>query len=180
MAVPSTSTYVKDVNTSALEETLRDATFVAKYNGIVVDTGTTPDTVTVYANDALTAGEQTELDAIIADHNPATPSLEQQIETASKVETITADYVIDVPRDLILYLNHSVPITVTMPAVHNGESVTIKDISNAIVDTDGVLQNPVTLLTQDAQTIDGQSTFVVDRNLMSVTLRSDSTNFQIL
>src|SRR3972149_6628044 len=94
MAVPATYTYTKDANASALHEAISAASFgAAKFNGVVVDMSTTPDNLTVHTTDALTAGEQAELDGIIAAHNPATPSLEQQIAGASSVEVITADYV---------------------------------------------------------------------------------------
>jgi len=172
--------YAKDVNISALDETLRASSLAELFDGVVVSSSTSPQTVAVWMTAALTPAQQSDFDALIAAHNPVTLSTEQLVEVYPSNQTITGDIVIPVAKDISLYFNHTTPITVTMPENHDGQLVIMKDISNSIVGPGEVLQNPVTIVTPGADTIDGLSQFVIDRNKMSVMIFSDGDNFHIV
>jgi len=76
-------TYSDDSNASRLDEQILASSFGdTKYNGLVLDSSTTPATVTVHTTSELSSGEETELDGIVAAHNPAVLSTEQRVEAA--------------------------------------------------------------------------------------------------
>lgn len=93
-----------------------------------------------------------------------------------KTDTKTANYTVNLSTDhTILVDSAGGAVTITLPASHsNGDEVIVKD-STGSADANNVTIDPA-----DADTIDGQATYVISNEYEAVTLRSNGTNWFIV
>jgi len=90
--------------------------------------------------------------------------------TTSTVVTVTTSATMASGTDIEL-VNQSAAATITLPAVFNGKTITIKDISGT------ASVNHITLLRAGSALIDGQTQLIINSDYASVSLISDGTNW---
>ena len=103
-------------------------------------------------------------------HNSTIQSVTATVDTVTK----TADYTVTTANNVILCNAVGGPFTVTLPTAvgYDGKHYTIKKID--------ISTNAVTVTGSGSETIDAETTQIIVRKNVSLTIVSDGTNWKII